>query len=191
MHKQNYTYRNQETGKGDDRWTKTVYIFPKDAKAIIHYKGDNTDAVVLPHGNSIYNTVPHRPRLPSVDRLAQDILDKHPAMTSGNLYRKMSEDVGPGLVGILSTMRNRRSAKFQKQKHDSYLDEMCLANIKLAEEEAGGPGTILRRVDVLTPDAALMVMVDDLMIEEVIKPICLQTLSRFSRNVNNFFLKTA
>jgi hypothetical protein len=145
-----------------------VYIFPKDAKAIIHYKGDNTDAVILPHGNSIYNTVPHRPRLPGVDRLAEEILDKHPAMTSGKLYRTLSEDVGPGMVGILSTMRNRRSAKYLKQKHDAYLDEMANANIKLAEEEAGGAGTILRRVDVLTPDAAIMVMVDDLMIEEVI-----------------------
>lgn len=39
VHKQNYTYKNQETGRPDHSWSKTVYIFPKDGKAIIHYKG--------------------------------------------------------------------------------------------------------------------------------------------------------
>ena len=167
VHKQNYTFKNQRTGKSDDRWTKTVYIFPKDAKAIIHYKGDNSEAIVAPHGNSIYNTVPHRPRLPEVNTLAQDILDKHPAMTSGELYKELSQVVGAGMVGILGNPRNRRSMKYQKQKHDRMMDDMVHANIRLAEEEAGGANTIVRRLDVHTPDAAIMVLVDDLMVEEV------------------------
>lgn len=130
--------------------------------------GDNTDAVQLPHGNSKFNTVPHRPRLPAVPKLAQDILDKHPAMTAGYLYKNLSQSVGPGLAGILSTARNRRAMQYQKDKHDQEMNDMAHAHIGLAEEEAGGKGTLVRRLDVHTPDAGIMVLVDDLMIEEVI-----------------------
>lgn len=133
--------------------------------------GDNSNAVQLPHGNSKFNTQPHRPRLPGVNQLAKDILDKHPSKTAGDLYKDLSQSIGPGLVGILSHPRNRRAMQYQKEKHDKEMNEMAFANIGIAEEEAGGKGTLVRRLDVHTQDAGIMVLVDNLMIEEVMVKI--------------------
>ena len=164
------TYINFDTTKNqfNPEWKKFMYIFPKEEKMIILYRGNNTDAAVAPHGLSTTNQMPHRKRYPEVKEKAYSTLDTQPAMTSNELFHSQTSKSDTGMIGVLSQMRNTRQAKYLTKTYE----EMYRSNSRdlwfnchLADEIAGG--NISRRVEIFKVGEHFMTLIDDAMIKEL------------------------
>ena len=134
-----------------------MYIFPKEDKMIIIYRGNNTGAAVAPR---------RLKRYPEVKEKAYSALDEKD-MTGNELFQSQTAKSDPGMVGVLSQMRNTRQAKYIKKTYEDLytsttIDEMF--NCHLADEIAGG--NITRRVEMFKEGEHFMTLIDDAMIKE-------------------------
>ena len=165
------TYHNydQETGKMNSNWAKNFYIFPKEDKMIIVYKGDNKGAVRMPHRNARSEKAPdHYGRFPEVKAQILDIIGQHPEVTPDEVYRMLSgkDRAGEGLQGVLNVPRNTRSVKNLRDQIYKQAGEDCeiAINLHMAKEIAGG--NILRRSEILNTENRYIVLIDDDAIRE-------------------------
>ena len=153
------TYINYDTQRNqfNPEWKKYMYIFPKEDKMIIIYRGNNTGAAVAPR---------RLKRYPEVKEKAYSALDEKD-MTGNELFQSQTATSGPGMAGVLSQMRNTRQAKYIKKTYEDLytsttIDEMF--NCHLADEIAGG--NITRRVEMFKEGEHFMTLIDDAMIKE-------------------------
>jgi len=171
--KSTYIYCDNETGVRSSKWAKNFYIFPKEDKMMIVYKGDNSIANFRPHGNDMSGKAPdHYTRLPEVRSEIIDIIDNNPEATNAEVYRRMTgaDRAGPGLQGVVNVPKNTRAVKNIYQNLSRAASEFEIhTNLVVANSIAGG--TILRRAEILRQENRFIVLIHDDAISEF-KDIC-------------------
>ena len=172
--KATYHYYDQESGKENPNWSKNFYIFPKDDKMIIVYKGDNSVAVRMPHRSARSEAAPdHYARFPEVKAQILEVMGKNPGLTPDEVYKMMTgkDRAGEGIQGVLNVPRNTRSVKnLRDQIYKQATDEYdIVVNLLLAESIAGGK--ILRRSEILHAENRFIVLCEDAAISEF-KELC-------------------
>ncbi len=161
--KSTYVYYDRETNKLDREWSKNFYVFPKENKMIIHYKGDNKFATHAPHGNSTSNTKPHFRRFPEVKEEALDVLTKNPSMTGMELYNYLSKETDAGMAGVLPVIRNKRQGDYIKQQHKQMIERDLNLCIKYAERETGS--IMVRRLETYGEGNHFCTLIDEEMVD--------------------------
>ena len=174
INKSTYHYFDTETGRIDSTWAKNFYIFPKEDKMIIAYKGDNSLAEKRPHGNARTEPAPdHYSRLPEVRAELIDIAGNPPGVTQAEAFRRMTgEDrAGAGQHGVINVPKNTRAVKniFDQVSQALNNQHDISLNIQLANNIVGG--SFLRRAEVLRAENQYIVFAHDDAIREF-KDIC-------------------